>query len=97
MGGQSQDELVRMGRVAEPEILPRQNPQMRKIPELRFDKDSEGYLLCPSLHAASCLTPVWEELPRYSDKVKDLPKERSTTSEFYNLWEVYTSYPISLA
>ena len=57
-GGQSQAELVHMGRVVEPEILPRQNPQMRKSPGLRFDKDSGGYPLCPSLHAASCLTPV---------------------------------------
>ena len=58
LGGQSQAELVRMGRVAEPEILPRQSPQMRKSPGLHFDKDSEGCLLCPSLHVASCLTPV---------------------------------------
>ena len=58
LGGQSQAELVRMGRVVEPEIMPRQNPQMRKSPGLRFDKDSGGYPLCPSLHATSCLTPV---------------------------------------
>ena len=52
LGGQSQAELVRMGRVAEPEIIPRQNPQMRRSPGLRFDKDSGGYPLYPSLHAA---------------------------------------------
>ena len=38
-------------------------------------------LLSPSLHAASCLTPVWEELPRYSGRTKDLPNEYPTTSE----------------
>ena len=58
LGGQLQAGLVCISRVAEPEILPRQNPQMRKSPGLRFEKDSGGYPLCPSLHAALCLTPV---------------------------------------
>ena len=52
LGGQSQAELVHMGRVAEPETLSKTESQMRKSLELRFDKDSEGYLLYPSLHAA---------------------------------------------
>ena len=36
----------------------RQNPQMRKNLGLCFDKKSERYILSPSLHTASCLTPV---------------------------------------
>ena len=55
-----------MGREAKPETLStpgttqvweggiERSPQMHKNLGLRFDKESEGYLLSPSLHAASC-------------------------------------------
>ena len=64
-----------MGRVAKPQILSRQNPQMRKNLGLRFDKESEGYLLSPSLHVASCLTPIWEELLDTINIQKGLPSD----------------------
>ena len=35
------------------------SPQMCKNLGQRFDKESEGYLLIPSLHVAN---PVWEEI-----------------------------------
>ena len=78
LGGQSQAWFVHMGRVAKPETLSTpgtrrgleggidRSPQMCKNLGLRFAKESEGYLLSPSLHAASCLAPIWEELPRYN-------------------------------
>ena len=58
MGGQSQSLFIRMGRVAKPKTLSRKESPDAKNLGLRFDKESEGYLLSPSLHAASCLTPL---------------------------------------
>ena len=43
---------------------------MRKNLGLLFNKELEGYLLSPSLHAGSCLTPVWEERPKYNQHKK---------------------------
>ena len=54
---------------------------MHKNLGLHFNKESEGYILSPSLHVALCLTPIWEELPKYSGRIKDLPSDRPTTFE----------------
>ena len=59
-----------------------QNPLMRKSPNLHFDKESEGYLLSPMPPRSLVLLPFERSFPDTIDKVKDLPKEWSTTFEF---------------
>ena len=61
---------------------------MRKNLGLRFDKESEGYLLSPSLHTALFLTPVWEEIPDTINIEKGLPSDWPTTYEILYLWGV---------
>ena len=82
LGGHPQAWFVHMGKVENPETLSTpgttrgreggidRSSQMHKNLGLHFDKESEGYLLSPSLHVASCLALIWEELPRYNQHKK---------------------------